>query len=252
MFKDILNKLFSKKDLTPDEVRNAMDSIMTGDTPAVQVAAFLTAMRMKGETAQEVGNAAAIMRRHATFIDAGTQAVVDTCGTGGDGASTFNISTTTAFVVAGAGICVAKHGNRAVSSQCGSADVLAALGVNINAEAYIMEECIQEHGIGFLFAQTMHPAMKNVAAIRKELGVRTIFNMLGPLSNPAAATGQVLGVFAPELTEMFAQALKTLGCRRAFVVHGEATASDTFRHRISEELGWSCRVPEQGETLRLK
>jgi anthranilate phosphoribosyltransferase len=174
------------------------------------------------------------MRRHAAFIDAGAQSVIDTCGTGGDGANTFNISTTTAFVAAGAGICVAKHGNRAVSSQCGSADVLLEVGVKIDAEPEVMEQCIQEHGVGFLFAPKMHPAMKYAIGPRRELGVRTIFNMLGPLTNPAGATGQVLGVFAPELTEMFALALKELGTRRALIVHGsdgldEITAAGTTR-----------------------
>ncbi len=169
----------------------------------------------------EVSSAAAVMRRHAALIDAGAQHVVDTCGTGGDGAGTFNISTASAFAAAGAGVCVAKHGNRAVSSKCGSADVLAALGFNLECRPAVMEQCLQEHGIGFLFAPAMHPAMKHVMPARRQLGIRTIFNMLGPLTNPAGATGQVLGVYAAELTEVFAEALRHLGCRRAFVVHGE-------------------------------
>ncbi len=229
-----IEKLLSKENLSADEMKAAMDAIMNGEATEIQMSSFLTALRMKGETAEEVGAAASIMRRHATFIDAGAQSVIDTCGTGGDKAGTFNISTATAFVAAGAGVCVAKHGNRSVSSKCGSADVLEALGVKIDAPSYVMEECIQEFGVGFLFAPCMHPAMKNVMGVRKGLGIRTIFNMLGPLTNPAAATGQVLGVFAPELTEMFATALKSLGTRRAFVVHGhdcldEITSTTTTR-----------------------
>ena len=232
--KELLSKAVSETDLTTEEVTQAMDMIMQGEATPAQIAGFITALRMKGETVEEVTGAAASMRRHATYIDAGAQTVVDTCGTGGDGANTFNISTTTAFVVAGAGISVAKHGNRAVSSQCGSADVLAALGVQIDVEPYIMEQSLQENGIGFLFAPKMHPAMKYAIGPRRELGYRTIFNMLGPLTNPAGATGQVLGVFAPELTEMFAGALKGLGTRRAFVVHGsdgldEITCTGTTR-----------------------
>ena len=216
----ILNKLIQRQNLTRNEMTQAMDQIMDGKATPAQIAAFLTALRLKGETVDEVTGAAETMRRHAVFIDAGARTVVDTCGTGGDGANTFNISTTTAFVAAGAGICVAKHGNRAVSSKCGSADVLVALGVNIEADPAVMEHCIQEHGIGFLFAPKMHPAMKYAAPVRRELGFRTLFNMLGPLTNPAGATGQVLGVFAAPLTEMFANVLRQLGTRRAFVVHG--------------------------------
>ncbi len=237
MFKSILNRLIEHQDLTEQEMTDAMDCIMSGDAGDAQIAGFLVGLRMKGETVAEVHSAAAVMRRHATYIDAGPRCVVDTCGTGGDGANTFNISTATAFVTAGAGVCVAKHGNRAVSSRCGSADVLAALGVDLAAEPSVMEQCVQEHGIGFLFAPNMHPAMKHVMGARRQLGVRTLFNMLGPLTNPAAATGQVLGVFAPELTEMFAQALRRLGCRRAFVVHGEDGLDEmtcTGDSRVSE------------------
>lgn len=220
MIKELISKVVSGQDLSSQEAVEAMNVIMSGDATPAQVAGFITALRMKGETVEEVAGAAASMRRHANYIDAGAQSVVDTCGTGGDGMNTFNISTTTAFVVAGAGIPVAKHGNRAVSSQCGSADVLKKLGVGIDVEPYVMEQCLQEYGISFLFAPSMHPAMKYAIGPRRELGIRTIFNMLGPLTNPANATGQVLGVFAPELTEMFAAVLKELGCRRAFVVHG--------------------------------
>ncbi len=220
MIKDALNQLIARRDLSRQDMTLAMDEIMSGQVTPAQIAAFITALRMKGETIEEVTGAAQTMRRHALFVDAGARTVVDTCGTGGDGAHTFNISTAAAFVTAGAGICVAKHGNRAVSSKCGSADVLAALGVNIEADPAVMEHCLQEHGIGFLFAQRLHPAMKHAAPVRRELGFRTVFNMLGPLTNPAGATGQVLGVFAPELTEVFAAVLKELGTRRALVVHG--------------------------------
>jgi len=216
----VLNKIMKRHDLTRHEMAAVMDAIMNGSVPPAQIAAILTALRMKGESVEEITGAAQAMRKHALFIDAGARSVVDTCGTGGDGLHTFNISTAAAFVAAGAGICVAKHGNRAVSSKCGSADVLMALGVKVDADASVMEQCIQEHGIGFLFAPNMHPAMKHAMPVRRELGFRTIFNMLGPLTNPAAATGQVLGVFAPELVEVFAHVLKELGTRRALVVHG--------------------------------
>jgi anthranilate phosphoribosyltransferase len=186
---------------------------------------------------EEVTGAARIMRQKATRIDARSSVVVDTCGTGGDGRNTFNISTTAAFVVAAAGLTVAKHGNRAVSSGCGSADVLEALGVNIDAGPEIVEECLQEIGIGFLFAPRLHGAMKHAIGPRREIGIRTIFNMLGPLTNPAGATAQLIGVYDPRLTEMFAGVLKNLGAKRAFVVHGadgldEATV--TGETRVSE------------------
>lgn len=237
MLTQVLNQLIDRKDLSANEVTVVMNHIMSGGATDAQIAAYLVALRMKGETVAEVHSSAAVMRRHATFIDAGARSVVDTCGTGGDGAHTFNISTTTAFVAAGAGVCVAKHGNRAVSSKCGSADVLAALGFNLAAPPYVMEQCLQENGIGFLFAPNMHPAMKHVMGARKQLGIRTIFNMLGPLTNPAAATGQIVGVFAPDLTEVFAEALKHLGCRRAFAVHGEDGLDEitcTGTTRVSE------------------
>ena len=247
MIREMLSKVVTGQDLSSEEITQTMDEIMQGEATPAQIAGFITALRMKGETVAEVSGAAASMRRHATYIDAGARTVVDTCGTGGDGAHTFNISTTTAFVAAGAGICVAKHGNRAVSSKCGSADVLKALGVKIDVEPYVMEQCLQECGIGFLFAPKMHPAMKYAIGPRRELGIRTVFNMLGPLTNPAGATGQVLGVFAPELTEMFANALKDLGTRRAFIVHGndgldEITCAGTTR--VSELRDETVRTYE--------
>ena len=254
MFKEVLTKLIARKDLTSAEIGQVMDEIMQGKATPAQIAGFLVALRMKGEAVDEVAGAAASLRRHANFINAGARAVVDTCGTGGDGANTFNISTTAAFVAAGAGVCVAKHGHRAVAGQCGTGDVLAALGVNIEVEPYVMEQCLQEHGIGFLFAPRMHPAMKHVAAPRKELGIRTLFNMLGPLSNPAGATGQVLGVFAPELTEMFAHALRGLGGRRAFVVHGSDGLDEitcTGPTRVSELRNGQVRTYELSAALLL-
>jgi anthranilate phosphoribosyltransferase len=189
---------------------------------------------MKGETVEEIAGGAASMRRHAVFIDTGGLPVVDTCGTGGDACDTFNVSTTAALIVAGAGVPVAKHGNRAISSKCGSADLLAELGVNIEVPPETVEDCVREAGLGFLFAPKLHPAMKHAMGPRRELGVRTIFNMLGPLTNPAGAKGQILGVFAPELTEPFANVLLRLGSRRAFIVHGhdgmdEMTTTTTTR-----------------------
>ncbi len=216
----VLQKLLDHQDLAADEMGMIFDHLMEGSLTPAQIGALLVLLRMKGESIDELTGAALSMRRHAVLIDTGGTAVVDTCGTGGDQQGTFNISTAAAFVVAGADVPVAKHGNRAVTSRCGSADVLAALGVRIDAPPEVMEECIREIGIGFLYAPVMHPAMKQVAPLRRELGVRTIFNMLGPLTNPAGARGQILGVFAPQLTESFAAVLRHMGSRRAFVVHG--------------------------------
>jgi anthranilate phosphoribosyltransferase len=195
-------------------------AIFSGEVTDAQSGAFMGALATKGETFAELAGAARAMRRKALRIQTGADTVVDTCGTGGDGAGTFNISTASAFVVAGAGVTVAKHGNRSVSSRCGSADVLEALGVNLNVTPEVVEEAVREIGIGFLFAPLFHGAMKYAMRARKEVGVRSIFNMLGPLTNPAAANVQLLGVFAPKLTEMFAEALRLLGARRAMVVHG--------------------------------
>lgn len=237
MIKEAIGKVVSKEDLKEHEMMEVMDEVMEGAATPAQIAAFITALRIKGETVSEVTGAARIMRQKATRIDARSSIIVDTCGTGGDGMNTFNISTTAAFVVAAAGITVAKHGNRAVSSGCGSADVLEALGVNISVGPEIVEECIHEIGIGFLFAPRLHGAMKYAIGPRREIGIRTIFNMLGPLTNPAGATSQLIGVYDPSLTEMFAGVLKNLGTKRAFVVHGsdgldEATV--TGETRVSE------------------
>ena len=197
-----------------------MHDMMGGKLTPAQIGALLIALRMKGESVDEITAAACVMREHANPIEVGNTPVVDTCGTGGDHSGTFNISTAAAFVAAGAGVHIAKHGNRSVSSSCGSADVLRELGVNIDVEPEKVSESIQSIGIGFLFAQKLHPAMKYAATPRKELGVRTLFNMLGPLTNPARAKRQVLGVFSPDLTDKFASVLKGLGSQRVLVVHG--------------------------------
>ncbi|MDD4357431.1 MAG: anthranilate phosphoribosyltransferase [Smithellaceae bacterium] len=220
MIKEAIDKAVRRIDLPEAEMMAAMEEIMGGEATPAQIGSFITALRMKGETVEEVTGAARIMRQKATRVNACATTIMDTCGTGGDRLNTFNVSTTTAFVVAAAGITVAKHGNRAVSSGCGSADVLEALGVNISVDQEIVEECIQQIGIGFLFAPKLHGAMKYAIGPRREIGIRTIFNMLGPLTNPAGATAQLLGVYDPKLTEMFADVLKNMGTKRAFVVHG--------------------------------
>jgi anthranilate phosphoribosyltransferase len=235
--KDYLKKVTEAGNLTQAEMAAAFDLIMTGEATPAQIGALITALRMKGETVDEIAGGAESMRRHAVFIDCAGLPVVDTCGTGGDGQNTFNISTTAALVVAGAGVPVAKHGNRAITSACGSADVLMALGVNLDATPETVEDCVREAGIGFMFAPKLHPAMKYAMGPRKELGFRTIFNMLGPLTNPAGARGQIIGVFAPALTEPFAQVLLRLGTRRAFIVHGQDGLDEitvTTTTRISE------------------
>jgi anthranilate phosphoribosyltransferase len=220
MFRTYLNKIVQGTDLTDEEMSQMLSEIFSGNITDAQIGAFMAALATKGETFQELSGAAQAMRRKAHRIQTSATTVVDTCGTGGDGAKTFNISTTTAFVVAGCGLTVAKHGNRSVSSQCGSADLLEKLGVKLNTAPEIVEEAVQEIGIGFLFAPLYHSAMRFAAKARMEVGLRSIFNMLGPLTNPAAANCQLLGVYAPELTEMFAQALRLLGGRHALVVHG--------------------------------
>jgi anthranilate phosphoribosyltransferase len=237
MIREAIVGIVRGEDLREEQMMSVMTEVMEGTATPAQIAAFMTALRLKGETVEEVTGAARIMRQKATRIDARASVVVDTCGTGGDGRNTFNISTTAAFVVAAAGLTVAKHGNRAVSSGCGSADVLEALGVKIDAAPEIVEECLQEIGIGFLFAPRLHGAMKYAIGPRREIGIRTIFNMLGPLTNPAGATAQLIGVYEPKLTEMFAGVLRNLGTKRAFVVHGadgldEATV--TGETRVSE------------------
>jgi anthranilate phosphoribosyltransferase len=231
MILESLKKVVEREDLSAEEAFLTMDEIMSGKANDAQIAAFLTALRMKGETVAEITGFARAMREKVTPIkvrgrvDAsitGTdrEALVDTCGTGGDASNTFNISTATAFVVAGAGIPVAKHGNRSVSSLCGSADVLEALGVSLELTPEQVGECIDQIGIGFLYAPMLHKAMKYVMPARREIKIRTVFNILGPLTNPAGASAQVMGVYQESLTEPLAQVLRGLGARRAFVVHG--------------------------------
>jgi anthranilate phosphoribosyltransferase len=216
-----LAKLLDHHDLSREEMVGVMHRIADGGATPAQVGAILAALRIKGETVDEIAGAASVMRERVDRVRVDREVFVDTCGTGGDGRNTFNISTSAAFVVAGAGVCVAKHGNRAVSSRAGSADVLAALGVNVDAPKDVVERCIHEVGIGFLFAPRLHPAFKAVAGIRRELGARTIFNLLGPLANPAGARHQVMGVYEPRWVPVIGGVLATLGAAHAFVVHGE-------------------------------
>ncbi len=220
MIKDAIASLVTGKSLSMDQAESAMTEIMNGEVTPAQFGAFVTALRIKGETSEEIAGMAMVMRAKAIPVHADGP-VVDTCGTGGDNSSTFNISTAAAFLVAGAGLKVAKHGNRAMSSHCGSADVLEALGVKIDLNAEQVESCLKEVGIGFMFAPSFHPAMKYAGAPRREIGIRTVFNILGPLTNPAHAQAQVLGVAESSLTEKMAVVLRTLGCRHALVVHGE-------------------------------
>ena len=209
------------RSLSEDEAAAVMRDIMSGEATPAQIGAFLVALRLKGETVDEITGMARVMREHALSVPAaGLSGLVDTCGTGGDASGTFNVSTAAAFVVAGAGVPVAKHGNRAMTSACGSADVLEALGAKIDLDPEQVAQCIREVGIGFMFAQSFHPAMKHVAGPRREIGVRTVFNVLGPLTNPAGAAHQLLGVARPELAPLLAQALRRLGARHALVVHG--------------------------------
>ena len=217
---EALKKVLDKLNLKEEEMILVMTQVMEGKVEDSQLGAFLTALRMKGETVEEITGAAKVMRDKAEKIKVSQNPIIDTCGTGGDGANTFNISTTAAFVVAGCDISVAKHGNRAVSSRSGSADVLKCLGVNIEASKFTVEKCIDQMGIGFLFAPLMHGAMKHAAGVRKQLGIRTIFNLLGPLTNPAGANAQVVGIYDSSRLKQIASVLKLLGTRKAFVVHG--------------------------------
>ncbi len=236
--REALKKLTSGESLSREETRAVFQSIMSGEATDAQIGALLIALRMKGETVDEITGAAEIMREKATAVlPENREYLVDTCGTGGDGSNTFNISTAVAFVAAGAGARVAKHGNRSVSSKSGSADVLEALGVNVSISLEKMKYCLDEVGISFLFAPALHKAMKYAIGPRKEMAVRTIFNLLGPLTNPAGAENQLIGVYDAALTEPLAHVLKNMGSTRAFVVHGlnridEVSISDSTR--ISE------------------
>jgi anthranilate phosphoribosyltransferase len=245
---EAVKALVERRDLTRIEAAAAMEAIMSGAATNAQIAAFLTALRMKGETVEELIGFAQVMRQKAVHVRTrgeetaaltGTdrEMLIDTCGTGGDAAGTFNVSTATAFVVAGAGLRVAKHGNRSVSSLCGSADVVETLGINLELTPARVARCIDEVGIGFLYAPLLHTAMKHVMAARREMGIRTVFNMLGPLTNPAAANAQVIGVYSAALTEPLARVLAELGTVRAFVVHGADgldEISNTGDSRVSE------------------
>ena len=237
MIKEMINKVVQGEDLSEEEMVDVMRTIMEGRATDAQIGAFIAALRMKGETIEEIAGAAKVMREKATRIrvrppvvhvdrdeiNIDRETVVDTCGTGGDGTSTFNVSTTTAFVAAGGGLKVAKHGNRSVSSRCGSADVLEALGVNLDVSPEVVETCIHEIGIGFLYAPNLHGAMKYAIGPRRETGIRSIFNVLGPLTNPAGANAQVLGVYDRKLTSVLAEVLGRLGSTRAMVVFGEGS-----------------------------
>jgi anthranilate phosphoribosyltransferase len=231
MIVDALHKVVEGRDLTVEEAAQVMDGLMSGQATDAQIAAFLTGMRMKGETAEELYGFARVMREKMSPVPVTHSApgsgsghpprtLVDTCGTGGDGHGTFNISTAAAFVTAGAGIPVAKHGNRSASGTCGSADAVEALGIPLDLAPEHVGRCIDEVGIGFLYAPLLHPAMKHVMAARRQIRIRTVFNLLGPLTNPAGAPAQVIGVYDGRLTEMVARVLNRLGCHRAFVVHG--------------------------------
>lgn len=221
MLKCIIEKLVEGKDLTFDEAREAMGEIMSGGATDAQIGSFLTALRMKGETIEEISAFASAMRAHCQRINPKVNGrLVDTCGTGGDRIDTFNVSTTAAFVVSGAEVCIAKHGNRSVTSSCGSAEVLQGLGLNLSLDPGNVERSIEKVGIGFMFAPAFHPAMKYAVGPRRELGVRTVFNVLGPLTNPAGASAQLLGVYDPDLTEPLAKSLGRLGSEEAMVVHG--------------------------------
>ena len=215
-----IDKLINKIDLSETEMIEAMNLVMNGEASEIELATFLTALRMKGETIDEITGGAKVMRSKASPINTVHSYAIDTCGTGGDSHNTYNISTTVSFVLAAGGVPVVKHGNRAVSSKSGSADVLEALGINIGLSPEAVGKCVDKIGIGFLFAPTFHGAMKHAIGVRRALGFRTVFNMLGPLTNPARAKGQVLGVFSENLTEVFAGVLKNLGTERALVVHG--------------------------------
>ena len=258
MIKDALAKLADRTNLSVQEAETVMLEIMDGAATSAQMAAYLMALRQKGETVEEVVGSVRAMRERATRIRVGSSIVVDTCGTGGDGADTFNISTTAAFVVAGAGITVAKHGNRSVSSKSGSADVLSMLGVKIDLEPSRVADCIDEVGIGFLFAPIYHGAMKQCAGVRQEMGIRTILNVLGPLANPAGATHQVLGVYDAKWTDILGRVLLELGSQHCFVMHGldgldEITLSD--RTRVAEGKGGVVSsyfiAPEEFEVRRV-
>jgi anthranilate phosphoribosyltransferase len=237
---DAIKEVMAGHDLSPDDVESAMDTILEGEASAAQIAALFVALRMKGESADEIAAAARSLRKHCDAIHPDVDGpLLDTCGTGGDGLHTFNISTAAAIVAAASGVAVAKHGNRAVSSKAGSADVLEALGVRIDLAPQQVVKCIEEVGIGFLFAPSHHGAMRHAAPVRRELGVRTLFNLLGPLSNPASASHQLVGVFDPARLVQMAQALGSLGLTAAWVVHGEGGLDEVSPSGASSVAEWA-------------
>ena len=245
MFPTLIEKLRHQEDLTTAEAAAAMASIMKGEAAQAQIAGLLVGLSIKGERPTELVGFAQTMRANAVAITPPAGALFDTCGTGGDRSGTFNISTASALVLAACGMRIAKHGNRSVSSQCGSADVLEALGVNIQAAPAVVEQCLSEAGVAFLFAPTFHPAMKHAGQVRKDLGVRTAFNLLGPLTNPARPSRQIVGVPRPELTELLARSLSLLGSERAWVVHGADgldELSTTGYTKVSESRGESVQT----------
>jgi anthranilate phosphoribosyltransferase len=243
VLKDALFKLASAQALSADEAAAAMGEIMDGTATPAQIGAFLTALRFKGETVDEIAGCARAMRQRSIRIDAGPGVVLDTCGTGGDGLGTFNISTVSAFVVAACGVKVAKHGNRAASSKCGSADLLEALGVKLENPKEKLETILREVGIVYLHAPNFHPAMKHAAPVRKELGFRTIFNLLGPICNPANANVQVIGLYSPDLVKPIAQVLLALGVQRAFTFHGHGGLDEL------STTGWNRAIDVHGGKL---
>lgn len=234
MLKYAISKLIDGKNLTEEEIMEAMNCIMEGKATQAQIGSFITALRIKGETIEEITGCVKVMSEKAENISPDIDFYIDTCGTGGDGSNTFNISTAAAFVAAAGGVVVAKHGNRAMSSKCGSADILEALGVNISLTPEQVKDCIENIGIGFMFAQAFHKSMKHAAGPRKELGIKTVFNILGPLTNPAKAKGRLLGVFDERLTEPLVKVLQNLNIERAMVIHGrdgldEITTTDSTK-----------------------
>ena len=260
--KEYITKVVEGKDLTEEEARAAMEIMLSGEASQAQLGSFLTALRMKGETLEELVEFASVLRDKADTISPKVSNYVDLVGTGGDRTFTFNISTTSSFVVAAAGLPVAKHGNRSISSKSGAGDVLEALGVNIMAEPALVEKCVEEAGIGFMFAQLFNKSMKYVGQARNEMGIRTVFNILGPLANPSRAKNMVVGVYDPKLTEIIAQAMSRLGVENAFVVSGcdnmdeitltgETTISEIKDGKVNtfvlkpEEVGLSCCTIEE-------
>jgi anthranilate phosphoribosyltransferase len=245
VFAQLIDKLQRHADLSVDEAAAAMEAIMDGRAQPSQIAGFLVGLAMKGERPEEIVGLARTMRARSTRLSRSFAPVFDTCGTGGDGANTFNVSTVAAIVLAACGVRVAKHGNRSASSRCGSADLLEALGVHVSAQPPAVERCLEQAGIAFFFAPVFHPSMKHAAVTRKELGIRTAFNLLGPLTNPAGATRQLVGVPRPELTELVARSLAQLGAERAWVVHGADgldEISTTGYTKVSECRGGSVNT----------